>query len=231
VRNLLLTTILAGIILQATCRTAPPVEPSGAESSAIAIQIEFGGSFFLLGNGAPDRVYFVRLAGDDLMSKSGFLPGTWCRENRCYLLNAEAGSYAVVAARYLHTTGSHTYGFDRADPMFGYGEQTRSEIVVFPRALIERTRIRVAPGQGVFIGRYIVEMIDDFSAADSLQKHYAELFVPGSTTRGQSAQSYEYTYCSRLLAGFSREEALLSFQSGAREDFTGSKWLAYFQGE
>jgi len=184
----------------AACGTPPkPPEMAGAQPAGLGISIRI---VRMPPSPLPDAAYFAKV-GDraDVLSSDRVVQSNYASGNNLYLLNAEPGLYAAVAASYT-------------DQLSAYSSFTR--VLYFPEDLIKKTIVEVKPGGVAYMGTYEVKipMLAGFGSADRAQSHYRSQMETGS------AQPLPATERSSARTPASEEE----FFRKAKEDLAGSDW-------
>ena len=118
------------------------------------------------------EVFFVKLrSGQDSRRAVDVTRSTFARRDRVFLLNAEPGRYAAVAAVLPASSG-----------------QRVGSRAYFSSDLIPMTEVTVAPGQLVFMGEFVLNLSTRFRALDRAQAHYFDLIVPDVDQRSAEAR-------------------------------------------
>lgn len=208
---LLLLTIIG---LTACATPAKPPEMLGAQPAGIGISVGIDSA---LQNQKPNATYFVRLSDRNnvLSSYPAVIRSNYVNGYSVYLLNAEPGIYAAVAASYsqfLAPPAPVASGFNLT-----VSSGTIGRVAYFPENLIRKTVVEVKPGTISYMGTYEVDMaaMAGFRSADKAQEHYRSQMQSGLISTFQSAEKK----AARDLA--SEKE----FFQKAREDFSDSDWL------
>ncbi len=163
--------------------------------------------------GRTTTVYFVRLpeghegqAGGDegsLAGASSVISSNFVRGTVCYLLNAEPGTYAAVAAKETKDGKQRTY--------------------YFPLALIEKTMVTVSPGKAAWMGRAAVNAQPSSLNQDAAQKHYRRLIGPDWRRMRPAERVFmRKNYLTGTVFTFEREEAVVP--AAVEELFTEAGW-------
>lgn len=159
------------VLLISGCAATPLLipPPNNAESAGIGISLKIRYGGFAVQR--ADAVYFIKECSDsNEKCFEHLISSNYAKDGRIYLLNAEPGSYMVVAA----ATWSGIWG----DPNVG--------ITYLPNSLIQSSKIQVHQGQIGYIGSYVVDSYHGIcsSTAESVQLKYAELIEPDTIKCG-----------------------------------------------
>ena len=130
------------------------------------------------GKGTIVQIFFVRLEdGNEAFSATDLIPSNYTPRNQIYLLNADPGRYAMVAALMreedeavgLGTVYGETFGVSFENDRW----------VFFSMAMISESEVTVVPQEMVFMGDYVVRVSATRKKADAAQAHYHRLLMPG----------------------------------------------------
>ncbi|MCB1307815.1 MAG: hypothetical protein KDK30_06535 [Leptospiraceae bacterium] len=235
-RTLTFGLILIAVSLSAGCKSGPPVMPAAENSTLLAIQLELAPPLSLFGNKEPEKVFFVRVLDDNLMSRHGMIESTWARDNRVYLLNAEPGVYIAVAGQYSITTEGQTTSTTSGNVTVSTttGGGTNYYTTFFPEEVVQNTRIVVEPNKVTFMGKYVLGMEQGYDSMDEMQKHYVEQMFPGAIQAAANRSAamgfltaqphYRGVVKSQILPA----DGMAQFTSLARGDFGETPWSAFF---
>lgn len=215
------------VLLLAGCQSRPARRVAiSSQSSLLAVDVLY--PFPMSRDPALVQVFFVRGPVD-----RGFLPelipATFVKGSRAYLLDPEPGIYGVAAV------SSRVAPPKRSRAVAGgvTGTVLTEEIghvMVFPRSLVERTRVQVRPGRVSFIGALRVQRGSRINAAsgpiDKLQTRIAERVRPGVTKEGGLSGMLSMTWTVDLDTTrlSSRSVDRRRFLESARADFGTSAW-------
>lgn len=215
----------------AACKSLPPVQPESDKAAALGVQVELVAPLSLFGGQYAEKVYLVRVNGGEVKTKAGIISSTWTNGERTYVFNVEPGEYAIVAAEYSVTSQGQT----STAPVGGNatlsvttGGGTSVYTTFMPRDVVEASRIKVEAGKLAFMGAFVVKMSKGFDEADDVQKHYAEILAPGSTTASGVAGFFQTKYSGRMERK-TGQEGRAAFLHKAREDFGETRWSSYTQ--
>lgn len=210
-RRFLSLLTLMGLTACATTTKLP--EMLGTQPAGVAISV---GIHSALQNQKPDAAYFVKLSDrENVFSSFAVIRSNYANGYNVYLLNAEPGLYAAVAASY-----SQFMPAIPAAPSTGVtvtaGAGTIGRVAYFPEDLIRKTVVEVKPGYISYMGTYEVDMafMAGFRSADKAQEHYRSQMQTGLPSTFQSTEK-------RAVRDSVSEK---EFFRQAREDFTGSGW-------
>lgn len=212
VRSVLLAPL---VLLIAGCASMPVPRMGDPQTSVVGIQVEIQAPIGIFSS-KPDRIFFVRIDGEDDITQTQVIPSSFAKEGRIYLLNAKPGQYAAVVAFSWRRTGS---------PFVGKASYT----TYFSKELIEATRVDVGRGEVAFMGSYVVKQSVGLKDADPIQNHYAELLAPGSAKSGfvhllSAALSGDYDYRGTVKAAKRDGDARAQFLSKAKADLADGGW-------
>ncbi len=162
------------------CATTPPPSPLNTESSVIGIKVNVRG--FKLFSTPSERVYFVRIDEGVLLSQEGTIASNYSQDGYVYLVNAEPGRYAAVAASHSRPQPTTAPGV----PVAGGGHVTVTvslttiswDTIYFPTGLIQKTAVTVGPGAAAFMGDLVVDG-SGLGGADGAQLYYLRLVKLG----------------------------------------------------
>lgn len=199
--------------LTACATTAKPPEMLGTQPAGIGISVGIDSA---LQNQKPNAAYFVKLSDrNNVLSVYPVIRSNYVNGYSVYLLNAEPGLYAAVAA-------SYSQFMPAAPPATGGVTVTVSggtigRVAYFPEDMIRKTVVEVRPGSISYMGTFEVDMafMAGFRSADKAQVHYRSQMQTGLASTFESTEKKSV----RDLA--SEKE----FFQKAREDFTESDWL------
>jgi hypothetical protein len=166
---------LALPLVALTCSAPKPASPDAALLGVrISIETDFG-----LAKTSTEEVYFARVDEGGGLSRDALIPSNYTRDGYVFLINAEPGTYAAVAAASRSSTGtSFQNGVATATP------RTLDEMTYLPEIAVSHTVIRVEPGTAAFMGDYVLERSPSFDAADEMQLHYYRLLQPDQADGG-----------------------------------------------
>ena len=205
--------LMAIIGLTACATSAKPPEMLGALPAGIGISVGIDSA---LQNQKPNAAYFVRLSDrNNVLSVYPAIRSNYVNGYSVYLLNAEPGLYAAVAASYSQ--------FMPAPPPAAGGVTvtvsggTIGRVAYFPEDLIRKTIVEVRPGSISYMGTYEVDMafMAGFRSADKAQVHYRSQMQTGLISTFESTEK-------KSMRDLASEK---EFFQKAREDFTESDWL------
>jgi len=177
-------------VAAAVAACAPAVPSPQPESAVIGVRMRVfhpsNGEFDSPGSYKEvryaERVFFVRLEGQDATGPGEVVPSNYTREGVVYLLGAKPGRYAAVAAlvdqrHYRPPAPTPAQGVDPPDNDDNQGKF--DYLSLLPEALIRKTVVEVAAGQVKYMGDYVVDYPDKIhrmQQADPTQLRYSEKF-------------------------------------------------------
>ena len=223
VLGIALASMLAG------CESLPiPTGGVGRESSVLGVEVRF--PFPRSRDPSLIRVYLVRgpiHAGMQELPEP--IPATIVKESRAYLLDAEPGTYSLVAVAFDYAPPRRTDPATGVALVAASGEDA-GQLVVLPLDMIHRTRTTVGPGLVKFMGALDVQRGERISAdtgvGDALQRRIAERIRPGVTSQEGIASRFSMSWTldgeASTLEGDAA--ALDTFHRGASADFAASPW-------
>jgi hypothetical protein len=198
----------------------PPIDIPTSSSSAV-LGVDVVHVVHLLPDMRPDDVFFLRepSGGGGPENRGEVIRASWINGKRAYLLNPEPGTYYVVAAGYSYAVPSQSstasVGSDVSVSISVAGRA--AYVIVFPDDLIHETQTRIAPSCVAFMGRLRFLPGDRVNAnaqlQGDLQKHVAEVLVPGSTSASGFSGYLTRTYMVNL------EKSSVSNETSDRENF------------
>ena len=200
--------------LTACATTTKPPEMLGAKPAGIGISVGIDSA---LQNQKPNAVYFVKLSDrDNVLSSYPVIRSNYAKGYNVYLLNAEPGLYAAVAASYSQFIPAMAAPAT-AGVTVTAGGGTIGRVAYFPEGLIRKTVMEVKPGLISYMGTYEVDMafMAGFRSADKAQEYYRSQMQTGLPSTFQSTEKKS------ARDSVSEKEFFLQ----AREDFPESGWL------
>ena len=203
--SMLIAIILSGC---ATPRQIPDLlQP---QSSGLAIQVTLKAPVGIFSN-SPSQIYFAKIDGEGGMLQQSIIRSNYVKNDRAYLLNAQPGTYAAVAAFFLRAVGTG---------------RTRYT-TYFSKELTEQTKVTIGTNDFVFIGNYVVDQSVGLAGADAVQLHYQNVISPGATTGGfLHLMGGDYHYRGTLIERKYDDQTRNEFVRNAKEDLAGSGWAA-----
>jgi len=206
---------LALVSLLLGCQSLPAGNVTlPSSSSLLAIDVVFPEPL----SRDPDlvQVYFVRgpiHGGVDELPE--LIPASFVKWSRAYLIDPEPGTYSVVAVTAAYAPPWNDYEIVGVSKTTW--SRTSSDAMIFPEALIQRTRTTIGPGRVEFIGTLRVRRGDRIDAEtvfqDDLQRRIAQYLRPGVTSKSGFAGWLERTRMVNL------EKTSLSQAAADREAF------------
>jgi hypothetical protein len=209
----------------------PPIDIQTSSSSSV-LGVDVVHVVHLLPDMRPDDVFFLRepSGGGRAENRGEIIRASWINGKRAYLLDPEPGTYYVVAAGYSYAVpaqsstapvGSHVSVSISVAGRAAY-------VIVFPDDLVRETQTTVAPSCVAFMGGLRFLPGDRINAnaqlQGHLQKHVAEVLVPGSTSASGSSGYLTRTYMVNLEKSSVSHQAIdrENFLRGAASDFAKS---------
>jgi hypothetical protein len=184
----IITLITFLLVCYTGCAYLRPIpERSTEKSAALGIAIEKKG---VLWNKDLENIYFVKIEQNNLLAPARqIIPANYHADEQLYLLNAEPGTYIVVAA-------SDTYSNKNIQ---NTTPQESTDNYFFPKEMIELTRVEVKPGAFAYMGTYLIDTdkkilyADKQQDLDKAQFHYARILAP--TEMESLTKAYAYSFC------------------------------------
>jgi len=216
------------IFLITGCATLPAPIIESPQASAIGIQVKTEAPVGIFTD-IPDRIFFVKIDNDDSIKQNQIIPSNYAKDGRVYLLNANPGQYAAVAAfkkqKALPFSSAPQSGVSVSFSVGSTGYTT-----YFPRELIEATRVNVGSSEAVFMGSYVVKQTVGLKEAEPIQYHYAELLSPGSAKSGIGHWlSGDYHYRGSVADMKNDDTAKQEFLEKSEGDLREGGWAAIFE--
>jgi len=221
----LLRALWSALPLGALACIAPPPPPLADDSSVVAVRVAISEAFGLAETDC-EQVYFVRMSDDGQFSEDQVIPSNYATGGYVFLMNAEPGTYAAVAAsKELSTpvdSGAPT------KPGLSVGVQffiVIDALTYLPDAVVSHTIVRVDRGTTAFMGDFVLDQSTDLEGADEIQRHYFNLLQPNQ--EGNSALTQFFSgavgYRGQLKEESRGAEALSRFmkRAGSRVDEAG----------
>jgi hypothetical protein len=166
---------LALPVVALACSAPSPAAPDAALIGVrISIEKDFG-----LSKADVEEVYFARVDESGALSRDTLIPSNHTVDGYAYLINAEPGTYAVVAAA---SSSASTASFQNG--VATAGSHDLDELTYLPEIAVSHTVIRVEPGTAAFMGDYVLGRSPSFDAADETQIHYYRLLQPLQADNG-----------------------------------------------
>lgn len=209
-----------------SCQSTPaPERLISAESSLLAVDVVFPAR--LSRDRSLVQAFFARDGEPDELPE--FVPATFVKWSRAYLLDPEPGTYSLVAVTSAVAPPWNEY------PVAGGVTHTRNRgtiahAVIFPAELVHRTRTTIARGDVAFMGALRIKRGDpvdaDVAFEDDLQRRIAERIRPGATSETGLARWFPRTWLVDLAqTSISRDAAdRNAFFENAFEDLGESPW-------
>lgn len=161
------------VFITTGCVSLPPQKPDNERSSIIAVSIKIEQPIPLF-KSYPEAVCFIKLGEKhDILKPGRIIQSNYSNGDHIYLLNAEPGRYAAVAA------------FEKAPQQSGSKEKDENEnsaynSFYFSRDIIELSEIEVMPGEISFMGSFTLKkpFTLSFSDPDEAQLFYRSKLQP-----------------------------------------------------
>ena len=204
--------LFAIVGLTACATPQKPPEMMGAQPAGIGISISI---LFVLVEKGPEAVYFVKVSGrDNVLSPYPAIRSNYVKGSNAYLLNAEPGLYAAVAASYSDVIAPVALPSTGGVTVTGGGVIGR--VLYFPEDLIRKTIADVKPGAISYLGTYEINVpwSVGFRDADRAQQHYRSQFQTGYVSTLQATEKKSARDATSEKDFFQR----------ARDDFSESDW-------
>jgi hypothetical protein len=163
--------------LAALACSAP--KPASPDAAMIGVRVTIQDAFGLLKVNA-EEVYFARVDESGALSQDFPIPSNYAVDGYAYLINAQPGTYAAVAA----ATSSEQTGAPFQNAAATPGPHDLDELTYLPEIAVSHTVIRVEPGTAAFMGDYVLERTPSFDAADATQMHYHQQLQPEEANGG-----------------------------------------------
>ena len=132
----------------------------------------------------PDRVYFVRLYGDNESSfiRDTVIPSNFAKGGYTYLLNVPPGRYVAVAAY-----RSQSHQLNNPPPPSSNSAVTLWFLTeygtYFSEKIVKLTEVTVKSGSIAFMGEFVVDQSYGLGHGDEIQLHYYGLLAPEDKSR------------------------------------------------
>jgi hypothetical protein len=225
---------LALVSLLIGCQSPPPSDVViSPESSLLAVDVLFPAP--LSRDPSLVQVYFVKGSIHAGMPElPEFIPASFVKWDRAYLIDPEPGTYSVVAVTAAYGPPLNDYRI--ADVSKTTWSRTSSDAMVFPADLIQKTRTPIAPGRVAYMGVLRVRRGNRIGAEtqfqDDLQRKVAEHLRPGVTSESGFAGWLKRTRMVDLDAtSLSNDiDDRETFLDVAMADLDGSPWVRVIAG-
>lgn len=192
----LATTCAAG------CATPPP-PPFSSSSSIIGVRITTLAPISILWNDSREA-FFVKVDSGEATQQSTIIRSNYQDGDYVYLLNVEAGTYAVVAGRH-------------------FGQNRETFTTYLPEDVIRQSLVTVSEAEVAFLGEFEIQSSTNLGKMDSAQRHYIGLIQPGDRG-GFSLFSTTYTYRGSLKDADQSPTALERFLRRAEDELAEDGW-------
>ncbi len=217
--SMLIAIILGG------CATPQPIpDLLQPQSSGLGIQVTLMAPVGLFSN-SPSQVYFAKIDGEGGMLQQSIVRSNYVKGDRAYLLNAQPGTYAAIAAYFSRgpvPAAPPSPGVSVTASIGRTGYTT-----YFSKELWEQTKVTIGADDFKFMGRFVVDQSVGLAGADAVQIHYQNVIAPGATTGGfLHLVGGDYHYRGTLLERKNDEQTRSEFVRNAKEDLAGSGWAA-----
>ena len=216
-----------------SCQSVPPMEiPVSPNSSVLGVNVTF--PLPLSPDPVLTGVVFLKEPGHDQLEEADLVPASWITGSRAYLLNAEPGTYLVVAvfsAVSMPSTSTSASLGGGVTGSFSSGGSV-GQTVVLPAEMSQRTQTTIGPTRVEFAGALQIryQSSDRINAStefkDELQRRIVELIRPGVTSKSGFAGQFTRTWMANETKSSARSTASdrESFFEDALADFGSSPW-------
>lgn len=201
------------LVLGSSCQSTPAPEGLiSPESSLLVVDVVFPAR--LSRDRSLVQAFFARDGAPDELPE--FIPATFVKWSRAYLLDPEPGTYSLVAVTSAVAPPWNDYAVAGGVTQTRYSG-TISHAMIFPAELIHRTRTAIAPGDVAFMGALRIKQGDPIDADvvfhDDLQRRIAERIRPGAIAESGLARWFPRTWLIDL------EQSTISHDTAARAAF------------
>lgn len=143
---------------------------------SLGITMRFSHITQLIGTIPAGQIHFAKIDDGEDASRAGVVvPSNFSSKDQVFLLNAEPGRYAAVAAVFVSR-----------------GAAQVPVSVFLSRQIIEKTTVIVSPGQMAYLGDVKVRTSRNMDDADPAQTHYWRLLkgLPGALMGGGTLDTF-----------------------------------------
>lgn len=165
-------TKLAWLALPLVALACIAPKPASPDAALLGVRVTIQDAFGLHKVNA-EEVYFARVDESGAVSRDEIITSNHTVDGYAYLINAQPGTYAAIAAA---TSSATSTPFQPGVATAGPHEL--DELTYLPEIAVSHTVIRVEPGTAAFMGDYVLERSPGFDAADATQIHYYRLLQP-----------------------------------------------------
>jgi len=225
VSRVLVRVLWSALPLGALACTTPPPPPLTDDSSVVAVRVAISEGFGLVETDS-EQVYFVRMDESGQFSEDQVIPSNYASGGYVFLMNAEPGTYAAVAASKELSAPLNSGA--PTQPGLSVGVQlfiVTDALTYLPDAVVSRTIVRVEPGTAAFMGDFVLDQSNGLEGADEIQRHYFNLLQPGQEGHSSLTQFFSGAvgYRGQLKEENRGAEALSRFmkRAGSRVDEAG----------
>ncbi len=221
-------------LLLSSCQSVPPTEiPVSPDSSVLGVDVTF--PLPLSPDPVLTGVVFVKEPCHGQLAEAiDLVPASWIKGSRAYLLNAEPGTYSVVAVFSAVSMPSTSTSASLGGGVTGSVSTGGSvgQTVFLPAAMSQRTRTTIGPTRLEFAGALQIRYwsSDRINAStnfeDEFQTRIVELIRPGVTSKSGLAGQFTRTWMANQAKSSASNKAsdLESFLENALADFGSSPW-------
>ena len=225
VSRLVLRALGCALPLGVLACSAPPPPPLTDHSSVVAVRVAISEAFGLVETDS-EQVYFVRMDESGKFSEDQVIPSNYATGGYVFLMNAEPGTYAAVAAS--KEVSSPLNSGAPTQPGLSVGVQlflVTDALTYLPDAVVSHTIVRVDPGTTAFMGDFVLDQSSGLEGADEIQRHYFNLLQPGQEGNSAFTQFFSGAvgYRGQLKEESRGAEAVSRFmqRAGSRVDEAG----------
>ena len=218
--SILITVILGG------CATTQPIpDLSQPQSSGLGIHVTLKAPIGIFRN-SPSQIYFAKIDGEGGILQQSVFRSNYVKGGRAYLLNAQPGAYAAVAA-FFSREPLPVF----APPSPGVSVSLKlgrtDYMTYFSKELVEQTKVTIGPNDFAFMGSYVVDQSAGLAGADTVQIHYQGVIAPRAAM-GEFLlmMTGDFHYRGTLNERKNDEQTRNEFIRNAKEDLAGSGWAA-----
>ena len=200
---------VVAVLWTSSCASVPPAPPAADSASVVGVRVTIVPPIGLFSMDS-ESVFFVRADVGDPTRQNDVLRSNYHDGDYVYLLNAQPGTYAVVAA-----THSGQYG--------------ETFTTYLPEDVIQRSTVTVGRAAVAFMGEFEVKASLGLGEMDAAQRHYNGVIQPGEKG-GFSLFSTTYIYRGSLREADQSPEAWERFHTTAKGELGEHGWAAQLAG-
>ena len=188
-RRACLAITVASMHLASACATPPP-PPGSPDSAMIGVRVALSESFGLFETPC-EQVYFVRMDDNGSFAEDQVIPSNFTTDGYVFLMNAEPGTYAAIAAARTVTSPAGPTQPAREGFSTSFSLSLHVDTLTYlPQDVVSHTVVRVEPGSAAYMGDYVLEQSTDFGDADETQIHYFGVLQPDQVGRSALGQIF-----------------------------------------